>query len=94
MLEDEKNNPQLVALPMQVMSNGSKYFGQFNSGNGKREGVGCQIWLDGYRYEGWWSNGKINGRGRMISPEGNVYEGHYKNSKAQGQGTYRDANGS
>ena len=43
--------------------------------NGKRHGLGKQIWPDNSLYEGYWANDMANGKGRLIHSDGDVYEG-------------------
>ena len=93
-LSDAINSFQsLIILPPYIFSNGAVYYGQWNSLSGRREGIGLQLWIDGFRYEGFWEGGRINGRGRMIHPDGDMYEGEWQNGKAFGKGIYISANG-
>lgn len=41
--------------------------------NGKRHGLGKQLWEDFSLYEGYWKNDMANGQGRLIHSDGDVY---------------------
>lgn len=78
-------------LPSLTMDDGAIYSGQWK--NGKRDGIGYQIWPDGSNYEGEWTDDKANGKGKLKHADGDVYEGMWKNDKAEGFGTYLHTNG-
>jgi DNA repair exonuclease SbcCD ATPase subunit len=52
----------------------SIYHGSWNY-QGKKEGFGQFIKIDGSKYTGFWKNDKIEGKGRYIDKNGNFYEG-------------------
>jgi hypothetical protein len=78
-------------LPSLTMEDGAIYSGQWK--NGKRDGIGYQIWPDGSNYEGEWAEDKANGKGKLKHADGDIYEGMWKNDKAEGFGTYLHTNG-
>jgi hypothetical protein len=53
-----------------------KYTGNMGP-NGKREGLGSCVWVDGSTYEGFWSNDVRHGKGVFKSREGTVYDGMF-----------------
>ena len=61
--------------------------------DGKREGIGIFIYVNGKRYEGEWKNDKIDGRGIMFYKNGDKYDGYFVNNKKEGKGTYYYNNG-
>ena len=61
--------------------------------DGKREGIGIFIYVNGKRYEGEWKNDKIDGRGIMFYKNGDKYDGYFANNKKEGKGTYYYNNG-
>ena len=61
--------------------------------DGKREGIGIFIYVNGKRYEGEWKNDKIDGRGIMFYKNGDKYDGYFGNNKKEGKGTYYYNNG-
>ena len=61
--------------------------------DGKREGIGIFIYVNGKRYEGGWKNDKIDGRGIMFYKNGDKYDGYFANNKKEGKGTYYYNNG-
>ncbi|MDW3196543.1 MAG: hypothetical protein R8G66_29475 [Cytophagales bacterium] len=72
-----------------VIQNGFDY--AFFSGslvNGKAEGAGQILWLDGDRFEGHFRKGSPEGFGRMYNDDGDYYEGTFKNGQRWGMGTY------
>ena len=68
-----------------------RYFGSII--DGKREGIGIFIYVNGKRYEGEWKNDKIDGRGIMFYKNGDKYDGYFVNNKKEGKGTYYYNNG-
>ena len=72
-------------------NDGSTYEGQYF--NGKRYGIGKQIWSDGSVYEGQWINDHCNGQGKLINSEGHVYYGEWENDKAHGFGVFKNIDG-
>ena len=61
--------------------------------DGKREGIGIFIYVNGKRYEGEWKNDKIDGRGIMFYKNGDKYDGYFVNNKKEGKGIYYYNNG-
>ena len=55
--------------------------------NGKPNGQGTFINIEGHKYVGEWKDGLPNGQGTSISSDGSRYEGKYKDGKFHGQGT-------
>ena len=47
-----------------ILKSGAKYKGQFEGHI--KQGRGTMKWIDGSRYDGYWSNDKANGHGRLI----------------------------
>ena len=45
--------------------NGAVYYGEWEKAGNKRHGRGIQVWVDGSRYEGYWSQDKANKKGKM-----------------------------
>jgi hypothetical protein len=43
--------------------------------NGRREGVGIQVYLDGSIFEGYFMEDKIGGEGRFLYADGDAYMG-------------------
>lgn len=54
-----------------TLNNGAKYTGELL--DGRKDGLGEQIWQDGSRYDGQWKDDQANGFGKMIHADGNVY---------------------
>ena len=61
--------------------------------DGKRNGRGVHISLDGLRYEGEFRDDKFHGRGVLTFVNGNRYEGEFGNNLFQGSGVLTFANG-
>jgi len=70
--------------PPKEIESQSIYIGQWK--NGKKQGKGKQICVDGSLYEGYWLNNQPHGKGRMIYANCDVYEGEWVNGKCQGKG--------
>eukprot|EP00826_Nyctotherus_ovalis_P041687 TRINITY_DN4239_c0_g2_i7.p1 TRINITY_DN4239_c0_g2~~TRINITY_DN4239_c0_g2_i7.p1 ORF type:complete len:134 (+),score=19.86 TRINITY_DN4239_c0_g2_i7:37-438(+) len=51
------------------------YYGQFNSSTENEDGFGVALFIDGAKYEGYWSDGAREGKGRFICADGSYYEG-------------------
>lgn len=77
---------------MITLDNGAEYEGEWDM-EGRKDGKGVQIWVDGSLYEGYWKNDKANGRGRLIHADGDVYNGDWKDDKAHGYGVYNHTDG-
>ena len=56
--------------------------------NGKPNGQGTFINIEGHKYVGEWKDGLPNGQGASIYSDGSRYEGKYKDGKFHGQGTF------
>lgn len=67
------------------------YQGQYK--NGKRQGLGKQIWSDSTYYEGTWHNDMADGYGFLIHDTGDYYIGDWKAEKAHGYGEYTSIDG-
>ena len=76
-----------------LMTNGSKYVGEFNNDN--IEGKGYYVDSTGRLYIGEFKNGKANGIGKITCEKdpGYSYEGGFKDNLFHGQGTERLQNG-
>jgi hypothetical protein len=61
--------------------------------DGKREGAGMQIWLDGSYYEGIFRDDTAEIDGRLIHSDGDYYVGEWKKDKAYGIGEYYHKDG-
>lgn len=61
--------------------------------NGKRHGIGRQVWKDGSVYEGQWKNGVFDGKGRMIFVDGDYFEGDFRYGISNGIGFYHGVDG-
>jgi hypothetical protein len=72
---------------MITLDNGDEYEGEWDM-EGRKDGKGVQIFVDGSLHEGYWKNDKANGKGRLIHAFGDVYEGNWKEDKAHGYGVY------
>ena len=62
-----------------VNKDGSKYYGQWNPNNNKKEGVGIIVKPDGSIYEGYWKNDQMNQKGRIIHFRGDYYIINHEN---------------
>ncbi|OMJ92067.1 hypothetical protein SteCoe_5272 [Stentor coeruleus] len=69
------------------LENEAIYIGEWNI-KLERHGRGCQNWIDGSLYEGYWQNDRANCKGRLLHADGDVYEGDWKDDKACGFGKY------
>ena len=63
----------------------SSFIGQYS--NGKRQGIGHEIFEDGSGYRGNYTDDVINGRGRFISHDGKYFHGDFVAGLPQGLGT-------
>lgn len=81
-----------IKRPLITLDNGAEYEGEWDE-QGRKDGRGVQIWVDGSLYEGYWKNDKANGRGRLIHADGDVYNGEWKDDKAHGYGCYNHTDG-
>ena len=86
------DNISRVKREMIVLENGAEYEGEWDL-EGRKDGRGVQIWVDGSLYEGYWHADKANGRGRLIHADGDVYQGEWKDDKAHGFGDYHHTDG-
>ena len=68
-----------------------EYKGQMREG--KPNGRGTLIYVDGNRYEGGFQDGKIHGYGTYTWANGERYEGQWRDEKKHGQGTHIWPNG-
>ena len=62
------------------------YTGQYR--NGKREGMGEQIWNDGSCYQGFFENDQSSGKGVQVYITGDWYKGDWKDGMSHGLGEY------
>jgi len=69
----------------------TKYVGYFK--NGKREGQGTVILVDGRKYVGEWRNDYLHGRGIYTWPDGSKQDGIFKEDKFFGNGIMIYGNG-
>jgi len=61
---------------------------------GKKEGFGKYVYVNGATYEGEWKDGKRHGKGIFIPADGgDVYDGQWKNGKREGKGRFKFQNG-
>ena len=74
-----------------VLSDGSKYVGEFRAG--MRAGRGTMTYPDGTEYSGDWLNDKPHGKGRLLSVNRFEYTGEFVNGVRQGQGTLKTVDG-
>ena len=88
----EDEDRQRETKKMIQLENGAEYEGQWDK-QGRKDGRGVQVWVDGSLYEGYWKNDKANGRGRLIHADGDVYNGEWKDDKAHGYGVYNHTDG-
>jgi hypothetical protein len=88
------DNIQTIFLPNVEYQNKSEFLGEWNIETGKRHGRGIQKWLDGSKYEGYFTNDKANIQGKLTHPNSDVYEGEWVDDKAQGFGIYTHVDGS
>lgn len=70
--------------PYQYRSDKSTYKGSYV--NGKREGVGISITLEGDVYQGSWVNDVPHGYGRFVQFNGDSYEGDFHYGYPEGEG--------
>ena len=94
--EIQMRNPTEISKEMSFVEhaafqNGAVYKGYIK--DGKREGIGLQIWPDGAKYEGMWKINKANGKGKFTHIDGDIYEGGWVDDKACGIGIYYHSNG-
>lgn len=59
--------------------------------NGKLNGRGAMIWVNGSRYDGELRDNLPNGRGTFTWADGTRYVGNWANSKPHGFGTYTES---
>ena len=62
--------------------------------NGRPNGVGEIVYVDGTRYSGQFINGMPDGRGEFVTPNGFRYIGEFHNGKFYGQGEAKWPDGS
>lgn len=62
--------------------------------NGKRNGVGRQLFENGDIYDGGWSDGKLSDRGTYFFSNGDKLYGHWEKGKYHGVGHFHHADGS
>ena len=63
--------------------------------NGKPNGVGEVVFVNGDHFSGMFKNGRIEGKGTWVSgSSGNSYSGNWHNGKREGIGTYSWAHSS
>ena len=73
-----------------IVRNGvGRYEGNFT--NGKLDGFGIYLWLNGDRYEGEWRDGDLNGKGIFSWSNGTSYEGGWKDGRKHGYGKIRSS---
>ena len=70
---------------LSIMSDGSKYTGQFLKWTTIKDGIGRIIYKDGSLFEGVFKSDDTI-KGRYITTKGYVYEGEMKNHKMHGKG--------
>jgi len=68
------------------------YEGEFR--DGRRHGLGKQIYASGDVYDGGWENGRQHGRGVYHFTNGDKYYGIWKEGRYHGQGVFHYTNGS
>ena len=51
--------------------------------DGKREGLGTQIFPNGYKYTGEWKRNHAHGKGKLTYTDGTYYEGEFNKNKIQ-----------
>ncbi|KAG7242286.1 hypothetical protein INR49_023961 [Caranx melampygus] len=69
-------------------SEGNGRRGAQSGEEGRRDGFGVKVWLDGSRYEGEFVNGLKHGRGRYTWAQGEIYEGSFYKDYRHGDGEY------
>lgn len=81
------NLPRGIEMgPYRYIDN-STYFGEFL--DGKRTGLGTQVWSDGTIYHGFYLSGAFNGPGFLATPSNIMYRGMFINNSACGKGVLR-----
>jgi hypothetical protein len=68
------------------VSDNTTYKGQFL--NGKKHGIGEQVWPDGSCFMGSFKDGVSSGKGVQIFSTGDYYIGDWKNGMSDGFGEY------
>jgi len=68
------------------------YEGEFK--NGKRDGLGQQVFENGEVYTGGWKEGKLHDRGKYYWPGGTMYQGMWNEGQYDGVGIFHYANDS
>jgi hypothetical protein len=61
--------------------------------NGKRNGLGVNVYADGSRYEGKWTDNVFQGKGKMTWNDGASYDGEWNKGLMHGQGIELRADG-
>ena len=56
--------------------------------DGKKEGRGIFIWVDGSQYDGNFISNVINGHGEYVWSDDRKYVGNWKNNKMDGVGEF------
>ena len=60
--------------------------------DGKPNGLGVMIYLNGWKYIGGWKNGYYHGQGSLtFSDNGRKYVGEFKDGEYHGQGTFTNS---
>ena len=62
--------------------------------NGKKNGSGTWLGINGDKYQGEWTNDIVNGKGKLISANGSIYDGEWRHGKKSGKGKFINNNGS
>ena len=61
---------------------------------GKKDGKGTLVWVNGERYEGDWKRNNRHGNGTYFFPNGDYEVASYVNDKKEGHATYYSSDGS
>ena len=59
----------------------------------KKNGLGIEIWPNGYIYKGGFKNSEWSGQGILTFPNGATYEGEWANGFMNGKGTFTWSDG-
>jgi hypothetical protein len=96
------NTQFLLQAELRAIQNGLQYkeiqykeltYKGYVDKNGKREGVGMRIWLDGDKAYGEWHLNKRHGCGKMEFADGESYWGEFKDRNMEVYGIWEGANG-
>ena len=88
---EEKDKSQILHGKGEYISPAFRYNGEFK--DGKKQGKGVYIWVNGDKFDGDFANDQVSGRGRWEFASGDVYVGEVLNAVMVGKGVLVAKNG-